>query len=158
MRTMSTVANQRAFTMIELVIAIVVIGISAASLSVVVANSFQAIAVTKEGNARVRSLENCFEVMLAAEERNGWSWSAAGTPFPGCNDTVYNTITDPSAWGSATQQTGALAEFCGDPDTTIVEVSCRTVAIPQQGAPDATGYQFRLTRQATPSLEFIFPE
>lgn len=141
------------YTLIELVISIVVIAIGVASLSVVMVNSFQAIAVTREGDARVRSLEACFEVLLAAEERNGWTWSPGGTAFPGCSSPDYSLIADPAAWGSGTLQAQALAAVCTD-----VTVACRTVVIPVDATTDATGYQFRLSRPATPPLEFVFPE
>lgn len=128
--------RQSGVSLLELVVALAIFGIMAASLAVVMSNSFAALTITREADARTRAVSGCSETLLAIEERGGWAWTddANAPVFDGCPDDTFATPAafDTNWGGGATTPVGALLSGqCGAP----IRVRCRFVDITDGGDP-----------------------
>lgn len=119
-------------SLLELVVALVVFGIVAASLAVVMSNSFAALTITRQADARTRAVSGCSETLLAIEERGGWRWPVDpdATPFAGCTDDTFSTPADGlTPWAGDAAVTELLTGQCAAP----IRVQCRFVDITDAG-------------------------
>lgn len=80
--------HQDGVTLIELIIALVIIGIAMATITSVVVFSFDAIKTNTNYAASIRTAESCYETLLSLHENNAWRWNQPennDTPYAGCN-------------------------------------------------------------------------
>lgn len=138
------------FTLIELVITLVIIGISAATIASLLITALNFSANNQSYAERLRAAESCYETLLAVEEAGRWT---SGQPENGCSPggvAVTGDRLDNWTQGSTYNQ---LFTSGGNQDICVVqEPSCKTVKI---GGTDAT--KFTIPIQGKNSLQLIVP-
>lgn len=89
---------QRGISLIELIIALAVIAIGAATISTLIVNSLQSVQDTESYSETLREAEACYETILSIHENNFWVIDEDTTD----QEQVYLDCTEESGWTDIT--------------------------------------------------------
>lgn len=159
-------SNQAGLTLIELIFALVIIGLGALTLTTVVVSAFNASRSTTEFGEDVRAAESCYETILAIHETNQWErdeddgpqapWdeNRCGTcDTPNCTtdwvEDIFGNNPDFGDWVESDAES-ALEDGC--PADQGPNVECRGLRIE-----DRPAVQFRITIRGNNHLELVIP-
>ena len=118
-----TKEGQSGITLVELIIALLIIGIAMATITGVIVSSFDAIKQNTDYAASIRTAESCYETLLALHENNAWQWDdSQATPYPEC---------DVPDWRELDISGAATGWLPSDPGrASILESACRNDNFP----------------------------
>lgn len=147
--------TEKGLSLIELVIALAVIAIGAATISTLTVNSFRSVEDTRASSQTLRDGEACYETLLALHETGAWKKvNGQAAPYDDCKGGAapdeYKTFTVDSAladrWVANANQRDALEEACE-------ALSCRAL---DSGSANPS-LQFRIDVLENRRLELVVP-
>ncbi|TQE99160.1 MAG: prepilin-type N-terminal cleavage/methylation domain-containing protein [Spiribacter salinus] len=147
--------TQLGLSLIELVIAIAIIAIGAASISSLLVNSFQSVENTRVSGQTLRDGEACYETLLALHETRGWKTvNGQVAPYADCSEGAsparYQNLTVDTAlatqWITEPPQRDALVNACA-------QLACRAID-PDSATP---ALQFRIEPLPNRRIELVVP-